>query len=182
MIKLFKNTISFDIDGVLNDYPYCFYKFIEFKVGKQYSSKQEIIEDLGADGYSYLKHLYRTEEYKYSLNIDEGVKKNLNLINQEFKLIFLTTRPFEDYPAMHQRTWQWLAKNDINHSGIFKKNTTELLKNNVIIHVDDQVQHVLPLLSNTNTMFLIYGGNIETKRIKSCPKFTNLYEKILSLT
>ena len=151
-------TISFDIDGVINNYPLCFINYVNSLLKTDFVSNDEIkkLED-----YKYLKHSYRLSDYKYNVDVYDEIKKLISEIYREFQIKIFTSRPFHNYGDMFKNTKLWLEKNNIKFDGLFSKNFEIFDKANVLIHIDDEINHIKPLLDSKKTQFIVLEEGLD---------------------
>ena len=147
---------SFDIDGVLNDYPNIWLDYIYKKTGKKYISKQGAKKSLGSL-YSSINNDYRRSDYKYQVPIKLEAKRLMSRLRKNGdKVIISTTRPFSDFDFMKERTEDWLDSNDIQYDYIISK--CNLYKEKFDVHIDDSIQDILDIRSNTTVgKFVLYS-------------------------
>ena len=156
--------ISFDIDGVINNYPICFILFVNNLLNADFTSIEEIkmFED-----YKTLKHIYRLSDYKYNVEIDSEIRDVINELYNNFQIKIFTSRPFHNYSEMYNRTKLWLDKNNVLYDGLFSKNLENFTIRNVLIHLDDETNHIKLLLESKETQFIVLeeGLNEEFKNV-----------------
>ena len=136
-----KKIISFDIDGVLNDYPKCWVKYINVKMRTNFSSKTQAKKKMGNTKYNSLKHQYRLSSYKYSLPVEKKLIVLMKELKKKFKIIILTSRPFNQYPKMKLNTYNWLVKKKISFNELYYKD--ELIFKiypKIFFHVDNELK------------------------------------------
>ena len=148
--------ISFDIDGVINNYPICFVDYVNHFFSKEFKNITEIKV---TGNYPYYKDLYRKSEYKFNIDVDITVKNLILELYPNFKIKIFTRRPFHKYEHMFHATLNWLKKNQINHDGLFYKNIENFNMENVLIHIDDEEEHV-HIIKNKFTKFIIINNGI----------------------
>jgi len=149
-------TWSFDIDGVLNDYPNVWLDYIYKKTGKKYISKQDAKKYLGSL-YLSIKNDYRRSDYKYQVPIRLEAKCLISRLRENGdKIIISTTRPFSDFDFMKDRTKNWLDNNNIQYDYIISK--CNLHKEKFDVHIDDSIQDILDIRSSTTVgKFVLYA-------------------------
>ena len=136
---------SSDIDGILNDYPNCFLRFLKECHGISVNSLDDAKLSL-AEEYRVLKNLYRNSPFKYNLPFQEdalGFYKSLN--ERNIPLIFSTSRKFKNYPNMYDQTYKWLQSSGIDFATLTSKEKGNFSKLNITHHVDDEAEHALRL-------------------------------------
>ena len=142
-----KKYISFDIDGVLNDYPLCWLKFIEDEVGIRFNNTADAKNKLG-NLYYEIKSKYRNSKYKFNLPIsNEALSLHADLVNKGYGIVISTSRPINDqlYPNLRSNTEDWLRKKGF-HFDVLLYKMSEVLESNIltdiIFHVDDEQKFV----------------------------------------
>ena len=116
-----KKIISFDIDGILNNYPKCFVEYVNFLKKKKFKSIETLKKDLGKKNYQIIKDRYRRSNYKYNLKIENKLVNIINLISKKYQVIIISSRPFHKYKRMYRRTFLWIKKNNIKSFKLFYK-------------------------------------------------------------
>lgn len=161
-----KLVFSSDIDGVVNDYPKCFLDFIFKTTQTHYSTKDIAKSQCGPQRYQQLKHMYRMSEYKYSLPYQQDALAFYKTLNERnIPLIFSTSRPFENYPQMLQKTKLWLDKSGIRFIALVKKNTKNFQHYGVTHHIDDEEAHVLKLQRKSEPCSLFVIDRASSQKI-----------------
>ena len=136
------NIWSFDIDGVLNNYPILWLDFLFSKTKKRFENTENAKLEL-KENYGILKHQYRTDGIKFNYLIDNEIKCLFELLNSQKKQIIIsTTRPFDKYPMMYNQTVEWLIRNNIKFSKLTKKYNPYI---NFDIHIDNELEHIIEL-------------------------------------
>jgi hypothetical protein len=136
---------SFDIDGVFNDYPAVWLDFIFRETNKRYESKEMARDALG-ENYWAIKEKYRMGDYKYQVPVNPDAQYLTSALkNRGDRIIIATTRPFNRYPFMKDKTKAWLESNNILFDSLIRKN--DLYKKDFDIHVDDELKDILQVKS-----------------------------------
>lgn len=163
----FKRVISFDIDGILVDYPKCWLKYIEMQRGSLFFSTVEAKEELGINEYEILKFQYRMSDYKYSLDINVVMLELNNwLYENNFEVIVSTSRPIEsiDYPNMKKNIEKWLDSKGFYFSRIIHKSQSiknlDSVYSNVLFHIDDEVKFAKYFSKNSINSLLLSEENV----------------------
>jgi hypothetical protein len=150
---------SVDIDGVLNDYPYCWLEFILINTGLKFTTINEAKNNLGRDRYIEIKSNYRSSIYKENLPFAKDGVKFLNLITTlGFKIVVATSRPIKDkkYPDLHGLTMRWLNKNNINPLHLVFKNLEVSFVDeirDIKYHIDDELKYAIPIADKNIRVF-----------------------------
>ena len=155
---------SIDIDGIFNDYPNVWLNFIFNETNQQYSTKEEAREILG-ENYWSLKEKYRYSDYKYQVPIQPDAKYLISRLKKRGdKIIISTTRPFDRYSFMKNRTERWLESNDILFDSLINKD--DLYKEDFDVHIDDELKDILKIkpLAEAKSFILLSGPTIKTVR------------------
>jgi hypothetical protein len=137
--------ISCDIDGILNNYPYCWLEYLSEQCGVLYTS----IEDAkkAEPFYKMIKDRYRCSSYKANLPVNIIAVKLLQQIKkQNYSLIMATSRPIDNllYPKLKEMTEQWLKKNEVLYDEIvFKDEKVDYidLYENIEFHIEDDMEY-----------------------------------------
>ena len=104
IIKLLKEkTCTFDIDGIISDYPNCWLKYINIKASTSFTSKDVAKKTIGIDKYNYYKDLYRKSSYKANLPINNGAIETIHQVWEKgYNIVIATSRPFDRYPNLYK--------------------------------------------------------------------------------
>lgn len=120
MVEIVYKICALDVDGVLSDYPKCWVDFINkgvltgnFKV--KYPVFKNLVEAknlLPYSVYTMFKDSYRASNYKASLPTKDGAVQLTEILrNSGYKIVVITSRPFDDYPELRMVTKNWLDLN-----------------------------------------------------------------------
>jgi hypothetical protein len=132
---------SFDIDGVLNNYPAVWLNYIFQETNKRYDSKEEARSLLGED-YWAIKEKYRMSDYKYQVPVNPDAQYLTSALkNRGDRIIIATSRPFSRYPFMQDKTRAWLESNSILFDSLIQKD--DLFREDFDIHIDDELKDIL---------------------------------------
>tara|TARA_Y100000310_G_scaffold120063_1_gene118787 strand:- start:6956 stop:7849 length:894 start_codon:yes stop_codon:yes gene_type:complete len=135
-----KNCII-DIDGVLNNYPDCFFDWV-FK--EHNISKDELV--LNMVKYETYKDLYRISGAKRNLPVNEDSVKALHSLKDEgYSIILMTNRPSIEYKNIIFDTMFWLADNDIPYDYLYWSRNNKIVDafkqtDNISFIVDDSFE------------------------------------------
>lgn len=138
-----RNTISFDIDGVLNNYPKCWLDYLFLATGSKFKTVSDAKSTLKSE-YAYFKDKYRNSIYKENLVFnDDALELNADLVKRGCHIIVSTSRPITDerYPDLFGLTERWLIKNGFSFQKLLSKyevlNRPDLLST-INYHIDDE--------------------------------------------
>lgn len=157
------SSFSCDVDGVLNDYPLCWLRFLAEKCGTLYETVE--LAKKREDNYRIYKDEYRNSSYKANLPI---LRKNRDVINcltsKGLNNIIVTSRPIKEskYPFLYERTFQWLNKNEVNFKYFdFKDPDANYLDRypNILFHIDDDPQYALIVAAKNVKVYLLKNDN-----------------------
>lgn len=159
--------ISVDIDGILTDYPNCWLQYIEIVTQQKYATRAEAKHNLGELNYQEIKDMYRNSAYKFSLPVNQHIKKFLILKkNEGFKILYCTSRPInnENYPNLKSNTVNWLLKNDLPFDHIVHKDLDLIFlksfQGNIVFHLEDEFKYAESFKLNKIRVFLVGKHNI----------------------
>jgi len=182
MSKLFNNdsqliTWSFDIDGVLNDYPKVWLDFIFQETNRRFDKKDEARACLGED-YWIIKEKYRLSDFKYQVPVNPDAQYLISALkNRGDRIIIATTRPFNRYPFMKNRTRAWLKTNRILFDSLISKK--DLDKVNFDIHIDDELKDILKVKSIVQSKkYILLSSTEANSEIDSVEHVSSLRELI----
>lgn len=145
---------SFDIDGVLNDYPKIWLDYIFNMEGLQFNSTEFAKKALGPK-YKIYKNEYRLSNYKYNVPVYSGAIKLIESLKQNGNIIYISTsRPFDLYPKMYEQTFNWLKNNNIKFDKLISKNLLGI-NFNFDVHIDNEIAEI-KLISNNCTESKIF--------------------------
>lgn len=180
-----RKTITIDIDGVLNNYPFCWLNFIELHERKKFQTIQDAKTQLGLEHYSVIKEKYRTSGFKSKLPINPVAPSFTKKLKEKgYYIIIATSRPFHLYPHLEKLTSDWLIANQITFDTLERKSEKLLTKYPAIsIHIDDELDHTFFFLEKGIDVYIIrrkdlnYDGFEQHKSLK----FVNDLNDILKL-
>ena len=185
---------SCDVDGILNDYPICWLRYLSKKCGTLYETvslakKKEI-------DYRRFKDDYRNSSFKANLPV---WRKNRDVINmlvaKGLDSVIVTSRPIlnNKYVGLYDRTFLWLKNNNISFSDFEYKDPDAVFLDKypqIRFHIDDDPAYALKvakrgikvyLLKNDNWDFSCLNGKDESKMIYIINDLEDIlkYESIL---
>ena len=114
-----ERVCSIDIDGVLNLYPKPWVDFINQHITlttgmTKIEDLRQAKETISYQTYKDLKFKYRESGIKERLEIRPGAKELTNMLKAwGYKIVILTSRPFEDHRNLQLQTIRWLNNNQI---------------------------------------------------------------------
>ena len=133
---------SFDIDGVLNNYPDVWLTYIEREAGQRFRSVDEARQSLGGR-YEHLKHAYRLSTYKYHVPLNPEAIPVIALLRHRGDLVYIaTSRPYEKYPHMRAQSLEWLQRGGIVCDGFLEKRSDVLRDVHCSLHIDDEEESI----------------------------------------
>lgn len=115
-IEDLENIAVIDIDGVLNDYPVCFYSWVIKNYGN------EMVDNITEDRarYEIMKDEYRSSGAKRSLPINADSREGLRVLrSKKIPIILLTDRPYMKIKRISYDTMAWLDTNEIPYDYLF---------------------------------------------------------------
>jgi len=168
--------ISFDIDGIMNDYPKCWLRYLNDKINMNLSldlSTKEVKEIVKIELYNKIKVEYRNSDYKANLPFNNGSRLLANdFIEEGYKIIVSTARPLNNpkYKTLKQNTIDWLKKNNFRFDLLVDKNE-ELkrlgLYNQIALHIEDEIKYAIQFEKyNIPTLLLTSEKFQDTNLIK----------------
>jgi len=108
-----KKVCVIDIDGVLNNYPQCFYDWVGGKFDLS-------LHELTATAHASFKEKYRLSGAKRLQKVNLESKEALKLLKKQgYTVVLLTKRPYQYVRRIVSDTLWWLDKNDIPYDYIF---------------------------------------------------------------
>ncbi len=177
-------TITIDIDGVLNNYPFCWLDYIELHEQKKFGTIDEAKLQLGTELYSQIKEQYRTSGFKSGIAINPMAPAFTKLLKEKgYTVIIATSRPFHSYPNLEKLTFDWLKSNNITFDALEKKSDHLLLKYpSIKLHIDDELDHARFFLEKEINVFIIPRADIDYKGFEKYKtlKFINELNEILN--
>lgn len=174
--------ISFDIDGVMNNYPICWIDYVNRQLNANFNSREEIKLSIGEEKYKEIKDQYRNSDYKAELKFNEKAKELADIfIQNDFKIIIATSRPFNNpkYKNLKQNTLKWLKNNNF-HYDLFVDKVNELnnmdIYENIVLHIDDEIKYA-QIFSNKGVRSIVL--NSSTGNNISNISFVNSLDEII---
>lgn len=159
-----EKVVVIDIDGVLNNYPLNFIDYYKNE-GYDYDSIQEFkLQNLNK--YNEVKHKFRITGQEAYGDINKDIVKYLQKLNNKYKIILLTARPYEKISRLFSDTLIWVENNQIPCDFLFfSKNKEEwLIKNlnrdQVKMIIDDQIDNTNKLARYFDNVNLVKNLNL----------------------
>jgi hypothetical protein len=135
--------ISFDIDGTVTDYPKHWLNYLNQKVGSAFIEVRQAKVILGNETYSRIKHEYRMGPEKYLQPVCEVMVRLSHEIYELGGMVFFnSSRPFDRYPEMLQKTSTWLSHYGFLFEQIYLKNGSNMNDLKIDIHLEDELSEV----------------------------------------
>jgi hypothetical protein len=156
-------AVTLDIDGVLNNYPFCWLEYIRLQRNEKFDTIDEAKKKLGQETYSQIKENYRTSGYKSTLPVNPFAAEFTKSLKQKgYEIIVSTSRPFHLYPGLEKLTLDWLKANQITFDRLEKKSERLLTDySNIQFHVDDELDHTIFFLENDIDVFIVKRDDIK---------------------
>jgi FMN phosphatase YigB (HAD superfamily) len=139
-IETLENIVIIDIDGVLNDYPQCFYRWITTAYGA--SAMDGLLQDRAR--YETMKDEYRASGAKRTLPVDNDSRAALKILKRKgIPIVLLTDRPYMKSKRISYDTMAWLDASDIPYDYLFwsyGQSKTHIVKKvkSVLFMIDDK--------------------------------------------
>lgn len=146
--------VALDIDGVLSDYPRCFYEFVMVRTSVDVEDYDEL-DSYKAFGGAFdpielaaLKDEYRQSGAKRDIPTMQGaVAFTQALRSMGYKIVLLSSRPVKKYSRMFSDTLHWLNKNRVPYDAIMWDENKECrlideFGDKVVMFVDDEPVNV----------------------------------------
>lgn len=147
---------SFDIDGTLTEYPTHWMNYLNRLNKSNFKNVNQAKIILGRQTYSSTKDSYRKSEEKYLLPVRSEMMEATQLIYKLGGKVFInSSRPFENYPDMKEKTTNWLRNNNFQFESVEKKTKENFDKQKVDFHFDDEIMECLRL-SRTTKLKKVY--------------------------
>lgn len=142
-----EKCVLIDIDGVLSDYPRCFYAWVAIKYACTLERAEKAYKEAPVDKREIMKREYRQSGAKALLPVLAGARELLQSIHSRgIKIVLLTNRPYAEHFRIYPDTLEWLATNKLPYDAIIwaKDKGFEAVKNfsNVLWAVDDQDDNI----------------------------------------
>lgn len=148
-----KPCVLVDIDGVLTDYPVCYYDWIFKQPWAQASVQghallvENYLRSMTIPERERVKREYRQSGEKAKLAMLPGARALLETIHEAgYKIILLTNRPYAKHFRIYPDTLEWLKNNELPYDAIIwaRDKGFEAVKNfsNILWAVDDSVGNV----------------------------------------
>lgn len=133
IIESGKPVVALDIDGVLADYPNCFYNWIvrrnnlmQFGGTYQYPFNPDTLDPIQAFHGMYspvemaaLKDEYRQSGWKRHLPVIAGAVQFTHALRAKgYSIVLVTARPYKQYSRLFADTMVWLNENDFAFDAI----------------------------------------------------------------
>ena len=164
------HSFSCDVDGILNDYPLCWLRYLADKCGTLYETvslaKQNEIN------YKHYKDEYRNSSFKANLPVLRRNRDTIRkIISRGYNPIMVTSRPILDdkYPGLFDRTLQWLKKTELPFSEFkYKDPAASFLDSchKIHFHIDDDPIYAKIVALKGVKVFLLRNDNWDFSIIK----------------
>lgn len=145
-----KQIVSFDIDGVLNNYPDCWLMYLNQRTQSNFESIFIAKENVEVEIYKSIKDEYRLmgEKSIYTISNKEMITVINMFYDAGFHVIISTSRPLMSikYPNLYKHTYNWLSNEGVKFSELIYKddslsNHSHLL-DRILFHVDDENKYI----------------------------------------
>jgi hypothetical protein len=137
--------VSFDIDGVISDYPIHFLDYVYIQLSKRFTDLHACKSILGIEIYEEMKARYRQSTFKYQIPIhSEIVEISKDIYRNGGQVSVHSSRPFTSYPNMLRNTTDWLVNGGMSFEKISEKTLTNIVANRCQVHVDDEILRLDP--------------------------------------
>jgi 5'(3')-deoxyribonucleotidase len=184
-----RKIVSFDIDGVLNNYPKCWLDYLNLKSKSNFNTLDEAKFRLDENIYNSIKEDYRINGENSHFTIPN--RKMIEVVNQffdsEYTVIISTSRPINStrYPDLYNSTFKWLTDEGVKFSKLLYKdlslsNHIKIL-DKIIFHIDDEIKYI-ELFNNFKIKSYLYSyeeKNTNKITIEDLVKIINNNEPIL---
>lgn len=141
------NAVSFDIDGIMNNYPQCWVDYVNTELCNSFLTKDDIKKTIGGHKYRLLKYQYRHSEYKANLKFNKTTISLADIFRDKgYEIIVSTSRPINDknYKDLKKLTIGWIKKNKFPYDLLVDKKK-ELAKksyySNISFHIEDDYHY-----------------------------------------
>jgi hypothetical protein len=163
-------AVSFDIDGVISDYPRHYLEFIFQKSGESLANIDEAKQVLGQIKYNEIKTEYRNSKEKYSIPIRSELLDLSDTIYKMGGMVFINSRrPFNEFPQMLTKTIEWLSKSCFKFESVNSKTLKNLVTQNCIFHIDDEIEDAIKIM-RLKSMVKVFLLETESKTLFTKPK------------
>lgn len=183
-IESLKNSqvIVFDIDGVINNYPYCFIDWVNDRFNQTFKTFEELKSTIEYQSY---KEQYRLSGAKIIQPINVDTVETINkLYDNGEKIVLYTVRPVKKYKRIYYDTITWLKRNNIKYNAIFFSDySKEDFKNlglNIKCFIDDDLNNAI-LFSKEHKTFLLNNEFNQTNKeynFERISKVSEIMEKL----
>lgn len=178
-----KKIVSFDIDGVLNNYPECWLSFLNQKLNITFRSIEEAKKILCSEQYDSIKKIYRLmgENSEFTVANSDMIKVVNSFYNAGFHVIISTSRPINslNFPLLLNLTIQWLIEQGVQFSQVVYKDDTlsnhRHLLSNIQFHIDDEIKYIRVFRNFGVTAYLFNFSHDEYSEI-SCKELVELID------
>lgn len=158
-----KDFFSCDVDGIMNDYPLCWLRYLADKCGTLYETVN-LAKD-GEKNYRQYKDEYRNSSYKANLPVHRSNRDVINsIIAKGFEPVMVTSRPINDnnYPLLYNNTISWLKRNNIIFKFFDFKDPNALFLEKyprIKFHIDDDPAYAIKVAYKGVKVYLLKNEN-----------------------
>lgn len=172
-----------DLDGIFTDYPECWLKFIEIKIGRYFDSLEKAKKNIPYADYIQLKNDYRSSDFKYNLTPKPASSKFTETLRKMGFFVIIVTRRPATHPLLRLKTINWLQKNDILFDDILfveKKSDVILEYCKISFFVEDEIDDALMLSKLGYKVFLMENDRVLDKYTHNNISIIKSFEEILN--
>ncbi|MCE4217581.1 hypothetical protein GD586_08975 [Pseudarcicella sp. GAP-15] len=145
-----KRIVSFDIDGVLNNYPDCWLKYLNSRTHSSFKSIFIAKEKMDEELYISIKDEYRLmgEKSIFTISNKEMIQVINKFFDAGFYVIISTSRPLKSvkYPNLYDLTFDWLLNEGVKFSELIYKDDSltnhRHLLDEILFHIDDESKYI----------------------------------------
>jgi hypothetical protein len=158
-----KDVVIFDIDGVINNYPYCFLDWLTTtkNLPHIYETMEQLKSELSVQQYEHLKTEYRLSRQKkfQPINMQTVILMN-HLKEQGETIVLFTNRPVTKYKVIYTDTLYWLTNGGIPFDAIYwsdyqQKEDIYRLKFKIKFIVEDSLENAKNFNREKHVVFLL---------------------------
>lgn len=174
-------VVGVDIDGVLNDYPACFLRWIE-NMGIGCAGGLKVLkEKVGVDRYRELKSAYRESGEKVNQMVKKGARELLNGLQLlGCAVVALSRRPYWRYHRIYADTLEWFERNGMDIDAILfhSEKHRKILNNfsNLVAMVEDDPNVAREVAAIGVPVALVNGELNDGVEVDGAKRFVDLTE------
>jgi len=179
-------VVAVDIDGVLNDYPGCFLRWVSPPAEEPFETLAALREKVGPKRYREIKDEYRKSGAKREQGVRPGAREMLNGLRAAgYSVVLLSKRPYWRFYRIYADTLEWLERNGLRCDAVLfhREKHRKILEDfpNLIAMVEDDPAVAREILSIGVEVFLVEGELNVGAEVPGANRISNVADVVTEL-